>query len=382
MPTSRTPKMCVLAPTPMLTVTLETGSDPAHPELHVHPGGQGLWVARMAYSLGADVVVCGPFGGETGTVLGHLAEVENLRVRPVTYVGGNGAYLHDRRGGERQELAFMPPAKLDRHELDDLYGTVLVEALDADVCVITGAYPAPLLPASFFGRLVGDLRAAGVRTVADLSGDAAREAVKAGVDVLKMSHEELIEAGFAADDSVASLREAARGMVRAGNGNGRPHGHDEQHGHDERRHDERAPGERRPGERRPGEQPGGDGPEDDAPGVRDADDPASPAPGDDAQPVGVGAMMVSRAAEPALLVTATGVCEVIPPSVTTVDHRGAGDSMTAGIAVGVGRGMHLTEAVRLGAAAGALNVTRRGLGTGRREQIERFAEQVLVSEVD
>ncbi len=342
MPTSRTPKMCVLAPTPMLTVTLETGSDPAHPELHVHPGGQGLWVARMAYSLGADVVVCGPFGGETGTVLGHLAEVENLRVRPVTYVGGNGAYLHDRRGGERQELAFMPPAKLDRHELDDLYGTVLVEALDADVCVITGAYPAPLLPASFFGRLIGDLRAAGVRTVADLSGDAAREAVKAGVDVLKMSHEELIEAGFAADDSVASLREAARGMVRAGNS------------HDGDEHEGRG----------------------------SAETPAPAAGSDDARPIGVGAMMVSRAAEPALLATATGVCEVVPPSVTTVDHRGAGDSMTAGIAVGVGRGMHLTEAVRLGAAAGALNVTRRGLGTGRREQIERFAEQVLVTELD
>jgi 1-phosphofructokinase len=337
----------------MLTVTLETGSDPAHPELHVHPGGQGLWVARMAYSLGADVVVCGPFGGETGTVLHHLAEVENLRVRPVTYIGGNGAYLHDRRGGQRQELAFMPPAKLDRHELDDLYGTVLVEALDADVCVITGAYPAPLLPATFFGRLVGDLRAAGVRTVADLSGDAAREAVKAGVDVLKMSHEELIEAGFAADDSVESLREAARGMLRAGNG-----------GHQERGGIEAAPAEAALVEA--------------APVVDDA--LASGAIADE-PPVGVGAMMVSRAAESALLVTTTGVCEVIPPSVTTVDHRGAGDSMTAGIAVGVGRGMHLTEAVRLGAAAGALNVTRRGLGTGRREQIERFAEQVLVSEL-
>ena len=41
------------------------------------------------------------------------------------------------------------------------------------------------------------LRAAGVRTVADLSGKAAAEAARAGVDVLKMSHEELIEAGMA-----------------------------------------------------------------------------------------------------------------------------------------------------------------------------------------
>ncbi|MBD3778682.1 MAG: phosphofructokinase [Micrococcales bacterium] len=328
MPTSRNPRVCVLAPTPILTVTLENGSDDVTPEIHVHPGGQGLWVARMAYSLGADVVVCGPFGGEAGTVLGHLAEVENLRVRRVSYAGGNGAYLHDRRGGERTELAFMPPARLDRHELDDLYGTVLVEALDADVCVVTGAYPTPLLPPSFFGRLVGDLRAAGVRTVADLSGKAAVAAAEAGADVLKMSHEELVEAGLAADDSVASLRAGARRLLR----------------------DVPAP-------------PGGQG----ADGV----------------PAGqVGAMLVSRAAEPALLVTAEGVAEIVPPSVTTVDHRGAGDSMTAGTAVGVGRGLRLTEAARLGAAAGALNVTRRGLGTGHREQIERFAEQITVREID
>ncbi len=339
MPTSRSPRLCVLAPTPMLTVTIESSSDPDHPEVHVHPGGQGLWVARMAYSLGADVVVCGPFGGEAGTVLGHLAEVEHLEVRAVGYVGGNGAYLHDRRDGERHELAFMPPAKLDRHELDDLYGTVLVEGLDADVCVITGAYPAPLLPASFFGRLAGDLRAAGVRVVADVSGAAAREVAAAGADVLKMSHEELIEAGIAADDSMHALRDGARTLLRRGGVDG-------------------SAGDRAAG---------GDGRHERGP---------------DARPVGVGAMIVSRAADPGLLVTADRVSAVVPPSVTTVDHRGAGDSMTAGIAVGLGRGMDLTEAVRLGAAAGSLNVTRRGLGTGRREQIERFAAQVVMVDID
>ena len=40
--------------------------------------------------------------------------------------------------------------------------------------------------------------------------------------------------------------------------------------------------------------------------------------------------------------------------------------MTGGIAVGVGRGLSVVDSVRLGAAAGALNVSRRGLGTGRR----------------
>lgn len=315
MPASRSPRVCVLAPAPLLTLTIESGAQEDDTELHVHPGGQGMWVARMAYSLGADVVLCGPFGGETGTVLAHLAEVENLRVRQVLTSGSNGAYLHDRREGQRLELAFMPPTGLSRHEVDDLYGTVLVEALDADVCVITGAYPAHLLPASFFGRLADDLRVAGVKTVADLSGDAARQATRAGVDVLKISHEELIDAELADDDTVPALRDGARRLIH----------------------------------------PAGDG-------------------------HGVGAVVVSRAADPALLVTAAHVREVITPAVTTVDHRGAGDSMTAGLAVAVGRGLGIAEAARLGAAAGALNVTRRGLGTGHREQIERFAAQISVDE--
>jgi hypothetical protein len=37
------------------------------------------------------------------------------------------------------------------------------------------------------------------------------------------------------------------------------------------------------------------------------------------------------------------------------------------------------EAVRLGAAAGALNVTRRGLATGTGDAIERFVKYVEIS---
>lgn len=303
----------------MLTVTIEAGSPagpggtgPDHPEVHVHPGGQGLWVARMAYSLGADVVVCGPFGGETGVVAAHLASLENLRVRSTRYLGGNGAYVHDRRAGHRQVVAEMVPRAMDRHELDDLYGTVLVEALESDVCVLTGADPAHVVPGSFFGRLAQDLRVAGRRVVADVSGECARAVAGAAPDVLKISHEELVAGEFSADESAGALLAAARRFV--------------------------------------------DG--------------------------GVGAVVVSRAAEACLLVTADGVVEVTAPPVTAVDHRGAGDSMTAGIAVGLGQGLPIADAVRLGAAAGALNVTRRGLGTGSRDQIERFSDHVSVRAVD
>lgn len=309
----RTPALCVVAPTPQLSVTIEPSEATGGVELHVHPGGQGLWIGRMAVVLGAGAVVCGPFGGETGQVAAQLAEAEGMTIRGTGSAGPNGGYVHDRREGDREEVARTVPAQLSRHDEDDLFGTALVEALDAHVVVLTGAEPPGVVPADFFGRLANDLRAQERTVVADLSGDAVRAVVEPGVDVLKMSHTELQETGFADGDDLDALRAGARKVLEGG---------------------------------------------------------------------GVRALVVSRAEDPTLVVTGDAAHLVRAPQITPLDHRGAGDSMTAGIAVGLGRGLDLTAAVALGAAAGALNATRHGLGSGRREQIERFAEEVEVEDLD
>lgn len=306
------PRICVLAATSIVTVTIEASVAGDGPEIHVHAGGQGLWVARMAASLGADVVVCGPFGGETGRLAEHLARAEGLEVRATARGGDNGAWVHDRRGGQREELARMDPTPLGRHDVDDLFGTVLTQGLDADVTTVTGAEPADVVPAELFARLVRDLRAAGRRVVADVSGEAAEAVVAEGVDVLKISHEEMVEGGFADDEDVAGLLGGARRLLERG----------------------------------------------------------------------AGAVVVSRASDPTLVVEPDAAHLAVAPPVTTVEHRGAGDSMTAGISVGVARGLALRDAVALGVAAGALNVTRRGLGSGDRDQVERLAREVSVEPVE
>lgn len=301
-----------MAPTPLLVIEIATrGEEPgSSADVDMHPGGQGLWVARMAVSLGAEVTVCAPFGGALGDAVKQLLGTGGLTIRAVGSGAVNGAYVFDLRGEDRETVAYMPPSPLSRHELDDLYGTVLVDALDADVLVVTGAEPPSVMPASFFRRLVADVRSAGRPVVADLSGQAAVTAAEAGLSVLKMSHEEMFAAGLVQSHDVADLQAAAERIVAGG----------------------------------------------------------------------VEAMVVSRAEEPALLVTRDHSRYVIGPVVSPLDHRGAGDSMTAGVAVGLGRGLSIEEAVRLGAAAGTLNVTRRGLGTGRREQIERFAERIEITD--
>lgn len=313
-PSKDSSRVCVVTPNPLLVIEIEPTSDDAalpKADVHTHLGGQGLWVARMAASLGADVSVCGPFGGEIGSLLIRMLEQTGIALHTVPYGRGNGASVYDRRQGDREEIAVMGPPRLSRHEVDDLYGSALVAALDADVCVLTGAHPSRVIPASFFARLTSDVRASGTPVVADLSGSQALAAIEAGVDVLKISDEEMLAGGFTKDVSQSHLRDAAKELIDRG----------------------------------------------------------------------VGAVVVSRAGEPALVVTASRTSRLLPPAVTTVDHRGAGDSMTAGIAVAMGRGVGVLEAARLGAAAGALNVTRRGLGTGRREQVERFAARVITEEL-
>ncbi|HSL08543.1 MAG TPA: PfkB family carbohydrate kinase [Pseudonocardiaceae bacterium] len=79
---------------------------------------------------------------------------------------------------------------------------------------------------------------------------------------------------------------------------------------------------------------------------------------------GANSVIVSRADEPALALVDDEVLEVRVPPLEPADSRGAGDSMTAGIAASLTRGESLLTALRVGAACGALNVVHRGLGTG------------------
>jgi 1-phosphofructokinase len=96
---------------------------------------------------------------------------------------------------------------------------------------------------------------------------------------------------------------------------------------------------------------------------------------------GAEAVMISRAHEPALALLDGTVYSVRAPRLEEADHRGAGDSMTAGIAAVLARGGNLMEAVRTGAAAGALNVTRHGLGTGNIDAIASLAKRIELAAV-
>jgi 1-phosphofructokinase len=289
-------------------VTVEKAVDGA--DIHLHGGGQGLWIARMAADLDADVRVCCPLGGEAGDVIAALAQRDGITLRPTAAAEPNGAYVHDRRQGSRTPIAEMIPRSLTRHELDDLYSASLAEGIEAKVAVLAGSQGFDVVPAAVYRRLAADLRAVDVPVVADLSGDALAAAIDGGLTVLKVSHEELLADGRSTSDHVEDLAKAMQELAAH-----------------------------------------------------------------------VQYVVVSRSADPALALVEGRLLEIVAPQLQPVDHHGAGDSMTAAIAVGLARGLPIEAALRLGAAAGALNVTRHGLGSGRREAVGRLCERIQIREV-
>ena len=86
-------------------------------------------------------------------------------------------------------------------------------------------------------------------------------------------------------------------------------------------------------------------------------------------------VLVSLGAKGALLATEAGAHRFDPVDVPPGSGVGAGDAMVAGVAVGLIRGWPLTEAVRLGVAAGAAMLLTPGTAPCTREDAERLFAQ-------
>jgi 1-phosphofructokinase len=299
-------EVVIFAPSPVLTVTIE--DHPDGPEVHLHAGGQGVWQARMLLRLNVAVTMCCVLTGESGRMLRHLLEDEGIQVVAVSRTGRGGAYVHDRREGERVPIVETGGEPISRHVLDELYGVTLGEGLGADLVILSGPASKDALPADVYRRLAADLRSGGKRVIVDLAGDRLTSALAGGVELAKVSDDELLADGRVTAKTSAQLITAMRGIAREG-----------------------------------------------------AD-----------------AVIITRSHEPSLVLTADAIWEVTIPTMAVADTTGAGDSLTAGIAAALAGGSDLRGAVTLGAAAGALNVTRHGLGTGDPVTIAKLRELVKV----
>jgi len=300
--------VAVFAPVTVLTVTLERTPD-GEDEVHVHPGGQGVWQARMARLLGVRPVLCTLLGGEAGAVIDALLEREEIEHAELGMSASNPTWIHDRRDGEREPLWEGPAFRLGRHEVDELFSATLARGLASGVCVVAGTHEGlGAVDSDTYRRLVGDLGASGVRVVADLTGDELTAALGGRPYVVKVSEDDMRRDGRLSGSEPCDLVRLVESLLEQG------------------------------AER----------------------------------------VLVSRAESGALASDGTQLVEVEAPRLDVADARGAGDSMTAGLAVGLVRGLEWQETLKIAAAAGAVNVTRHGSGSGRADAIVELAERVSV----
>ncbi|MGE2728239.1 1-phosphofructokinase family hexose kinase [Mycolicibacterium vaccae] len=310
----------IFAPLPILTVTVEDRSGAA--DIHVHAGGQGVWQSRMVSSLGVPVVLCSALGGEMGDVLAHLLPMRDVTLRTVPVSARNGSYVHDRRSGSREIIAESVGSPLDRHELDSLYELTLTEGLIHGWVLLSGPQEDDVVPADLYRRLSTDLGANGCKVAADLAGDRLEAVLEGEPYLIKVSHEELLDDGRAKSEDAEDLVAAMRTMRDQGAGT-----------------------------------------------IVVSRSGSAPALAllDDRDPDGSG----TRGGD---------VVEICMPALEPADSAGAGDSMTAGMVAALASGRPLRRALQIGAACGALNVVRHGLGTGGARAVETLAERVELCE--
>jgi 1-phosphofructokinase len=298
----------VFAPFLSLTVTVEAGREGGADEIHLHPGGQGFWIARMLRQLGERPLLCGPIGGESGLVIRGLIDQWGIEISPVAIPVASPATIQDRRLGDRNLIAETTASALPRHELDDAYGRFLDLALSSRVCVITGQ-STEIVPVGTYRRLGHDFASSEVPVIGDLHGPELQSLLEGGgLDVLKVSSEDLAEDGLLEGEGESEGLSVVHQLVERGARN----------------------------------------------------------------------VVLSRSDKPVLAFIDGKTYRATPPVLDPADFRGAGDSMTAGLAAAFSRGLGPEETLQLACGAGAANATRHGLGSASNDLIAKLADRVEV----
>jgi len=302
------PTLAVFAPNPLLTVTLELEGGERQ-SIHFHAGGQGVWVAQMARCMGAEPVLCGLLGGETGGLLGPLIQGSvGAGAHLLHSSSANGCYVTDRRSGERKLIAMSLSDAPSRHELDELFSLACAQALACGWLVLTNPLPAESLPLEVYRDLVADARAGGCRTLVDLSSPRLDSALEGEPDLVKINDWELAEFVCGPVSTPELLLAGARRVRERG----------------------------------------------------------------------ARSVIVTRGELPALVLHEDEVWQLTPPRFEHGFREGCGDAMMGALAAAWARGESFEQALVLGAAAGAANFLRRGVGHASREVVEQLTSAVTL----
>lgn len=180
------------------------------------PGGGGINVARAITKLGGDVTAVYLAGGNTGQKICSLLHGEGVRSVVIETHGSTRENLVVADAGTgRQYLFDMAGEKVDEAELEKLLHVVAAMD-DVQYIVASGSLP-PGVPTDIFARIAALAKQKNAKLIADTSGEALRQAVNAGVYLIKPNLRELGLLIGNEDLKTEMVADAARQIINTGN---------------------------------------------------------------------------------------------------------------------------------------------------------------------
>jgi 1-phosphofructokinase len=205
----------VFGPNPVLEVSIEPSPNTG-PRIRVMPGGQPVWVSRMARTLGSTVTLCGLAGGEVGSLLVPMLEQQPFECRLVVTRASSGSFVVDQRHEPATEIASSWASPPTAAEVDELLRVTLDAARRADVMVVCNPMPGDALPLSAYTTVVSEAAGRGVPVVVDLSSPRLDAALRGGPAVVKLNDWELAELVTAPVDEPEQRTTAVDGLIQMG----------------------------------------------------------------------------------------------------------------------------------------------------------------------
>lgn len=185
-------------------------------QIHLHPGGGGINVARAIRELGGNPLVVAALGGHVGSIVAdaltdHGIGLQRVRVRGATRQN----YAVTERSTGRQFRFVHPAAQMARAEWSRCLDVTAEAAADAKLVVASSSLP-PGVPDDFYAQLAHRLARIDVPLIVDTSGPGLMAVTRAPVLLIKPSVNELGTITGRELTTDAEIEAAARSLLTDG----------------------------------------------------------------------------------------------------------------------------------------------------------------------
>jgi 1-phosphofructokinase family hexose kinase len=176
-------------------------------ESHLDPAGKGINVSRMAHRLGAPTIAFGFLAGEAGAIIERLLDDEEVLHYFVRVPGQTRINLTIMEAGGTATSLYGPGPSVREEQLEALRAVVCSWLQSSRVLVLAGSLP-PGASAGVYASYISAARALKIPVLLDADGEALRQGIAAGPDLIKPN---LAEAERLLGRALPDLASAAQG---------------------------------------------------------------------------------------------------------------------------------------------------------------------------